>query len=202
MGVVHPAHEPVDLRDVVSVLGSLVAQLVNPLVLAVEIGRQRLLQFGHRQLLRVVDQVLHRQEPVGCVDAAHDDLRDRVVVGPAVPDLGSAFNAPLGQDGAPCDGQVLGAQDARDPCLLAEGVLTELELLLEGRVQLLEVLERLGISGLGSELLLGAGIETVVQRQLKDLPEVGLTLDGVACLVGDVAAHAGPDAGSPRFSLG
>ena len=93
------------------------------------------------------------------------------------------------------DGQVLGAQDARDPRLLAERVLAELELLLERRVELFEVLEALGIPRLGSDLHLGAGIEAVVQRQLEDLPEVRLPFHGVPGLVGDVAPHARADAG-------
>ena len=171
--VVHPADELVDLGDVVAVLGSLVAELPDLLVLALEVGRQGLLQLGHGQLLRVVDEVLHRHQPVGGVHATDGDLGDRVVVGPAVPDLGAGLDAAPGQDGAPGDRQVLGAQDARDPRLAAERVLAELELLLEGRVQLLEVLELLGIPGLGPDLLLGARVEAVVQVSSRTLPRLG-----------------------------
>jgi len=61
---------------------------------------------------------------------------------------------------------------------MAKGVLAELKLLLECSVQFLKVFELLRIAGLGSDLLLGAGIEAIVHCQLDNLSQVRLPSTG------------------------
>ncbi len=82
---------------------------------------------------------------------------------------------------------------------MTQCVFAELKLLLERRVQFLEVLEINGIAGLGTDLLLGSRIEAIVHGQLDDLAEVGLPLHRVTGLIRDIASHAGPDTGASRF---
>ncbi len=174
----------------------LIAHLADLLVFAFEVGRQRLLQLGHGQLLLVEHQVLDGHQSVGGIYATDGDLGDRVVVGPAGPGLGTGLDASAGQEGAPGAGEKIRLQDVRNPGCMAKRVLTELELLFEGRIQFFEVLEVLGIAGLGPDLLFGAGIETVVHGQLENFAKVGLPLHRVTGLIREVASHAGPDTGA------
>ena len=132
--VVHPVEEPVHFRDIVAVLGRFKAHLPDFLIFSLEVGRQCFPQFGHSNLLVVEHQFLHCHQRVGCINAANADLGNRVVVGPTVPDFSAGLNAASGQDGAPGDRHDFSVQHACNPCAPAEGIFTELKLLLKSCV--------------------------------------------------------------------
>jgi hypothetical protein len=83
-----------------------------------------------------------------------------------------------GQDGAPGDREEVSAQHARDPGPPAEDILIELKLLLEGRIQFLEVLKVSGSPVLGPICCLVRGSKPLFIVSSMTLPRLGCPSTG------------------------
>ena len=183
---------------VVAVLVGLVHQPLAQGLLPLEVGIQDLDEGRQGQVPPVEGQFLQGREAVRDAADAHG-LDEAVVVagaaGVVVPALGDAVVGDDGEEGVRHAPGVEALDDLVAPDLDVQEVA---DLGLEGREELVRGLEPGGVAGLRADLLLGAGVEPVVQRQLQHLHQVEVAREDVGLLAEGAHLHAAGAAPFPR----
>ena len=177
----------VDDRIVIAVLGRAVEQQLTHILVALEVAGQQIHQLTHGHVLVAEDTYVDRGEGVGNVSGAGDGADGEAVRRGALLQVLALIDAALREAGGRQRRQQVGVagDDAGED--LQPGLRKVVQLGAEGSGKLIHGGEGPHVAGLQANLLLGDGIDAVVERDLEDL--VGVEETDVRIFIRDAGYH-------------